>query len=163
MIIKTVAGKVLAAMAFAGIAIAVGGQSANAATAQTTFQVSATVTATCSMAAGPLSFGNYTGAQNDASSVINVNCTNGTTPTVIADNGLHSLGGTRNMQDPGANNLSYGIFTDAARSAAFPIGAPGVTAGANGATAITVFGRIPANQNPPAGSYLDTITVIITY
>ena len=56
-----------------------------AATATTTFQV----TATCLISATNLAFGAYTGTQTDATSTVTVTCTN-TTPYNIGLNAAHS-------------------------------------------------------------------------
>jgi spore coat protein U-like protein len=45
-------------------------QPASAATAITTFQVTATVQVTCLISANPLAFGTYTGTQADATSTL---------------------------------------------------------------------------------------------
>jgi len=62
-----------------------------AATATTTFQVTATVNATCLISATNLAFGAYTGTQTDATSTVTVTCTN-TTPYNIGLNAAHSPG-----------------------------------------------------------------------
>ena len=87
-----------------------------AATATGNFAVSATVQATCSVAASPLAFGTYTGATLTATTVVSVTCTN-TTPYNIALNAGTATGATvtaRKMTGPGAALITYGLYRDAA-------------------------------------------------
>ena len=139
-----------------------------AATANTTFQVTATVVATCLINANPLPFGNYTGTQTDATSSISVTCTNTTPYNVGLDAGT-STGATvnaRKMVGPAGATLGYALFRDAARTQNWgnTVGADTQTGTGNGsAQTLTVFGRIPANAFPVPGGYADTITATITY
>lgn len=71
----------------------------------------------------------------------------------------------------GANSLSYNLYTDAARTSVWGDGTNGTSVvSANpflvvGSNTVnyTVYGRIPAAQDRPAGSYSDTLTVTMTY
>lgn len=141
--------------------------SANAATANSSMAVSATVQAACSISANPLAFGTYSASQVDASTTLSVSCTNTTTYNV----GLDAGGGTgatvanRKMIN-GSQTLGYGIYSDSSRSTVW-----GATVGTNtvagtgtgSAQTLNVYGRIPAGQLPPPGAYTDTVTATITY
>lgn len=146
-------------------------EAAQAGTATTTMNVSATVQNSCLVSASALAFGNYdpvSASPTNATSSITVTCTTGTSFTVGLDAG--SAAGatvtTRQMSNA-ANRLSYSLFSDSARTTNW-----GNTAGVNTPAAITataspsvltVYGQVAAQQNLPAGSYSDTVIVTVTY
>jgi spore coat protein U-like protein len=156
---------------------------ASAATATTTFTVSANVLKTCSASATNLAFGNYTpgGGALSATSSVSVLCTNGTTFTA-ALNGGTTTGGTvaqRLMAEGGGSGtLQYNLYTTVAHSTVWGDGSglsvtvPGVGTGMALADAVTltVFGQLPDNATNQAAlvtgattAYSDTITVTVTY
>ena len=145
--------------------------SAAAATATTSFQVTATVLAVCNIQATNLAFGSYSATNatpTDATSTINVTCSNNQSYVMSLDPGV-STGATvaaRSMTS-GSNLLSYGLYTTAARSTVWGDGTwSTATVGGTGNGALqayTVDGRVRANQYVAAGSYTDTVTVSITY
>lgn len=142
-----------------------------AATTSTTFNVTANVVATCSVTATDLAFGNYdaaSGTPTDASSTVNVTCTNNHGYTVALDAGTGS-GATvavRRMTN-GANTLDYSMYTDAGRTTVWGDGTLSTSTQAgtgNGAAqALTVYGRIPVGQYVTAGAYSDVVTATVTY
>jgi spore coat protein U-like protein len=144
---------------------------AHAATAQTTFNVTATVLASCSVSAGTLAFGNYTptsGSPTDASSAVNITCTNGTHYTVALDGGsTESNVAARAMSDTNAHTLSYEIYTDSTHATVWGDGTGSTITqsgtGSGTAQPLTAFGRVPASQFAAAGSYSDTVTVTVSY
>ncbi len=143
----------------------ISGSGITTATAQ--FSVTATIVKDCTVSAGNLIFGNYTGAVKTATSSVSVTCTSGTTYTVGLSAGLASGATvtTRQMQS-GSALLNYGLFTNSGHTINW-----GNTSGTNwvsgtgtgSAKAITVYGQIPAAQYVKPGSYTDTITVSVTY
>jgi spore coat protein U-like protein len=142
-----------------------------AATATTTFQVTATVLSVCTVSATNLAFGNYdasSGTPNDASSTVTTTCSNSTAYTVALNAGTGS-GATvalRKMTN-GANTLNYSMYTTAGRTTVWGDGTLSTVTQAgtgNGSgQALTVFGRIPTSQYVTAGSYTDTVTATVTY
>jgi spore coat protein U-like protein len=140
---------------------------ANAATATSPMQVTATVQATCLISTNNLSFGTYSGAQLDATSNVTVTCTN-TTPYNVGLNAGTATGATvttRQMLN-GTIALNYALFSDAARTTNWgnTVSSDTVTGTGNGAAqSITVYGRIAANQYVKPGGYADTITATVTY
>ncbi len=142
-----------------------------ASTATTTFSVNATVLSVCSVSASALNFGNYdpTSATDlDASTTLDVLCTDGTSFTVGLNQGTAS-GATvssRAMVN-GANTLDYALFQDAGRTTNWGNTPGSDTPAADTATvtanSLTVYGRVTAGQNVPAGGYSDTITVTVNY
>jgi spore coat protein U-like protein len=160
-----------ATMAVAALAVA---GTASAATATTTFGVSATVLKTCSVAANPLGFGNYTPSAGalTANTTVNVKCTK-TTPFTVTINGGTTTGGTisQRLMTNGTDNLQYNLYTTAAFATLFGdgttgVGMTGTGAGLATAVAVTVYGNLPdspVNQAVSTGAYTDTINVTVTY
>ena len=159
----------------AAAAVLVGSNGVHAATATTTFQVSATVLKTCAVSAGPLAFGNYTpgGGAVAGQTTVNVNCTKTTAYTVALNAGT-TAGGTiaQRLMAGGGNTLQYNLYTTNTYTTLFGDGTSGsVTeagtgSGVNVANALTVFGQLPdnaTNQAAVPGAYTDTITVTVTY
>jgi spore coat protein U-like protein len=143
------------------------GPPAVAATANTTFAVTATVGATCSISAVPLAFGAYTQAIAQATSTITVNCTDTTPYNVGLDAGL-TIGATvltRAMSTVGGS-LPYTLFTDAARTINWgnTVGTDTQAGTGNGGPqGLTVYGQVGAGQLVVPGTYTDTITATISY
>lgn len=142
-----------------------------AAQQSTQFQVSITIQAECRLtSASDLAFGN-TGVIQTAitsTSTIGVQCTN-TTPYNIGLNagaGTGATVATRRMTSGSGATVVYELFRDPARSQIW-----GNTAGTdtlagigNGAVqSLTVYGRVPPQTTPAAGSYTDTVQVTVTY
>ena len=150
--------------------------SASAATATTTFQVTATVLAACLMTTpGTLAFGPYDPAAAVALSgttSFNVTCTFGT-PYSLGLNAGVSAGAAvaaRAMTSPtagaGNNLLSYGLYKEIGHTTNWDnsTSATGY-AGSGLPQARTIYGQIPTGQYAaePATDYADTITLTLTY
>lgn len=141
--------------------------------------------ATCAVAVTPLAYGAYTspgGPRVDSSANVVVTCTPtyllmacNVSYTLSLSNGLVGSPGDRQMAN-GASRLHYALYSDAARSTPWGDGgASGSTVGGTISTSLlslvcmqgtrghTVYGRLPASQSVPAGSYLDQVTLTITY
>jgi spore coat protein U-like protein len=143
---------------------------ADALTASTTMNVTATVLSTCSVSATDLAFGNYnpiSGANLDGATSISVTCTNGTGYNV----GISAGGGTgatvasRKMTN-GANTLNYTLYRDAGRTNVWGVTIATDTligTGSGAAQPIDVYGRVPGSQAAPSGGYTDTVTITVTY
>ena len=131
------------------------------------FQVTSTVAPSCTISATNLAFGNYTLAQLDAASTITLTCTNGTTAKIGLSAGAASGATTalRKMTN-GSNTLNYQLFQDSGRTTNWgnTVGTDTVnTTGTGAAQPLTVFGRIPASQTSPTGSYSDTVVATVTF
>lgn len=146
-------------------------QAAKAATASTTIAVSATVQASCTVSATALTFGSYNPLSStplDATSTITVNCTTGTSYTVgLNAGGTSGATVTTRQMLQSANTLNYSLFRDSGHTNNWG-NTPGTDTPASviattSAAATTVYGRIPALQNVPAGSYTDTVQVTVNY
>jgi spore coat protein U-like protein len=158
----------LPAVAVGILALGLAPMPAIAATATTTFAVTATVQATCLVSATALAFGTYTGVLVNATSTVSVTCTN-TTPYNVGLNVGLATGATvttRKMTGPASAVLAYGMYQDSAHSVNWgqTISTDTVTGTGNGsAQAITVYGQTAAAQYVAPGAYSDTITATVTY
>jgi spore coat protein U-like protein len=139
-----------------------------AATASTSFGVTATVQATCLVSASSMRFGIYTGAAVNATAAVSVNCTNSTPYNVGLSAGL-APGATvanRKMIGPGSALLGYALTSNSQGLVNWgqTAGTDTVAGTGNGSVqALSVHGQIPAGQYVPAGAYADVVTVTVTY
>ncbi|QOF77501.1 spore coat protein U domain-containing protein [Variovorax sp. 38R] len=147
--------------------------SAQAASATTTFQVTATVLKACLMSTpATLAFGPYDPASATAlagTTSLNVTCTFGTPYSI----GLSAGGGTvtnrlmtSTLAAAGNNTLNYGLFKDSAHLNNWDDSIAGTGYVGNGVIQPqTIYGLIPTAQYAaaPATDYSDTITVTLTY
>jgi spore coat protein U-like protein len=151
-----------------GAAAFVSPSSAQTTTATTNCQVTATVLKLCSVSATNLAFGDYTPTSaSDQTSTLTVLCTTNTPYTVALNLGTAPSPTERAMTSAGTSTtLNYVLYRDASRTVVWGETAGTDTAAGTGTgtnQAITVYGRIPANQRPQPGSYTDTVTVTLTY
>lgn len=158
-----------ATIAFAALSLSSG--LALAQTANDTFAVTAEVIDACDITANDLDFGNYSaisGSNVDASSTLDVTCTNGTSYAIALNVGTTSGGAfTARLMTDGSNTLNYNLYTSTARTSVWGDGT-GATltisgTGSGSLQSLTVYGRVPASQNVPVGSYADTVTATITF
>lgn len=166
--------KILSASLAVGIFTA---GAANAGTANSSFQVTATVLSTCSATSTAVAFPNYTpgGGPVTANGTISVKCTN-TTGFHVALSAGTSTGDAYTQRlmtlASGTAELQYNLYTSATFATVFGDGSgttatmPGTGAGLATAVNTTVYGQLPdstANQAVAPGNYSDTIAVTITY
>lgn len=144
---------------------------AQAATTTTTFAVTATVQPSCTVSATPLAFGSYnplSATPLDATSTITVNCTTGTSYTVgLNAGGTSGATVTTRQMLLSTNALNYTLYRDTGRTNNWGntpgTDTPAAALATTTAAALTVYGRIPALQNVPAGNYTDSVTVTVNY
>lgn len=141
-----------------------------ATTSTTTFAVSATVSASCSVSATAIAFGAYnpTGGNVDTTNTVTATCTSGTAYNIGLDaGGASGATVTTRKMSSGSDRLNYSLYSDSGRSTNWgnTVGTDTVADTGNGtAQGHTVYGRIPGSQTTvPTGSYSDTITVTVTY
>jgi spore coat protein U-like protein len=146
---------------------------AGAATQTTTFNVSAQVAANCLVSANDIDFGSYDGsAALTANGAVKVRCSNGLPFTI----GLSAGGGsfTQRLLTDGTNGLEYNLYTAASFGTVWGDGSGSTVTVADAGEGLsatkeithTVYGQLvnsAANQDAPAGSYSDLITVTVTY
>lgn len=147
------------ALAFTLITVA---PAAFAGTTPGTLTVQASVAANCTISAATLNFNAYDPvvtndvADLDAQTTMAVACTKGVIPKITA-----ALGGTITS---GANTLNYLLFSNTGRTTTFV--SPGFTMPAAGGKApqtLTIWGRIPGNQDVGAGAYTGTTTMTVNF
>jgi spore coat protein U-like protein len=147
-----------------------------AATATSNLSVTATVSANCTISTSTLAFGTYdpvfthASAALDGTGTVTVTCTSGSGATIMLGQGSNAAVGSTDdvplrQMGSGANRLAYFLYSEATRTTVW-----GNTAatdvdhtGTGTATALTVYGRVTAGQNKPAGSYTDTVVATVTY
>jgi len=129
----------------------------------------------CTVSATGVAFGAYdtlSAAPDDGTGSIVLVChPNVHAPSVELDAGLSGLFSPRRMNS-GAAALDYNLYTSATRlivwgnglggSVAVTLTGGGVTAGQR-TFERTIYGRIPAGQSVPAGTYGDTIVVTVVF
>ena len=120
---------------------------------------------TCGVDPQAVTFGGYdslSSAATDGTGNIHVVCDASTSFTVTLDGGNGSID-DRTMTS-GADALHYNLFSNASRTAVWGDGNGASDVSASGTTVdLPVYGRIPGLQNVPAGTYLDTIAVTVTF
>jgi spore coat protein U-like protein len=143
---------------------------AGAATATGNFQVRITIQESCIVAStNTLDFGlqNVLAANVDQTTTLSVQCT----PSTNYDIGLNAGTGAgatvavRKMTGPGGT-VDYSLYQDGPRSQVWgdTVGTNTVPGAGNGSPqAHIIYGRVPPQTTPAAGSYVDTITVTVTY
>ncbi|MFC3165944.1 Csu type fimbrial protein [Ciceribacter thiooxidans] len=144
---------------------------AQAQTATDIFTVRIQITAECLInSTTTLNFGasGVLSSATTGTSEITVQCTNGTTYNVGLNEGL-GIGATvasRRMTGPGSATVTYSLYSDVAHTTVWgqTIGTDTVSGTGTGASQVyTVYGQVPAQSTPAAGTYSDTITVTVTY
>jgi spore coat protein U domain-containing protein, fimbrial subunit CupE1/2/3/6 len=144
--------------------------SAKAATATSSFSVTMTINASCTVvSAAALNFGSQgvlTAAVNQTTT-LQVQCTN-TTPYNIGLNAGTGSGATvtTRYMTAGPATVAYSLYSDTNHTVVWgnTVGTNTVAGTGNGAAqAYTVYGQVPAQTTPAPGTYTDTITVTVTY
>lgn len=122
--------------------------------------------AVCTVSAPGLSFGNYdpfSALSLDGAGNIAVDCN--VPYSLSLSSGAGSYAGR--VMASGGNSLGYNLYLDAARTIIWGDGSSGssTTSGSGGTGVVNhpVYGRIPARQNVPAGSYTDSIIVTLSF
>ena len=147
-----------------------------AATATANLNVSATVTETCTISTTALAFGEYvTGSgnvQKDGTGVVSTVCTIGTDSGIITlSQGANPAGGSSTdvplrQMISGSDLLGYFLYSESTRTTVWgdtPATGLATATGTGAETSLTVYGRIPAGQNKPAGNYTDTVVATVTW
>jgi spore coat protein U-like protein len=128
--------------------------------------VPAAALAECQLSVVNVSFGAYdtlSALQTDITGSINMACDAETSVQISLSSGLGTFA-ARQMQG-GGRVLLYNLYIDPTRLSIWGDGSPGTSVMSLSGTnaSLPVYGRIPAHQNVPAGSYGDTITVTLTF
>ncbi len=144
---------------------------ASAQTSTSQLKVTLSVQSECKLTStSDLAFGT-TGviqAAISATGTIGVQCTN-TTPYNIGLNAGSGTGATvaaRKMTSGSGSTILYDIYRDSARTLVWGDTVASNTLAGTGTGAVqtlTVYGRVPIQNTPAAGTYSDTVTVTVTY
>ena len=130
---------------------------------QTAFQVTTSIPGSCTVAAAALDFGAYDGTRNDQTGSITVTCnTRGIPYKIGLDNGMHYSAPNRRLKHrASADYLIYELYRNADRTARWGNDdASNVQVNSDGAAQhINMYGRVPAGQSGPSGSY-SNITIM---
>jgi spore coat protein U-like protein len=135
------------------------------------FEVTATVLASCEVTASDLAFGDYdpvAATPLDAETTLSVTCTNGTAYDVgmsVGDGSGASMAQRRMTNSGGSQTLNYVLYQDDQRAVLWGnTGADRLSGIGDGTPdTIDVYGRIPMQQTAPAGDYADTIIVTVSW
>ncbi|WP_426701654.1 Csu type fimbrial protein [Rhodanobacter sp. Col0626] len=121
----------------------------------------------CSLAATGVAFGNYDFlSPTDLEGVgnIQVQCDAVASYTITLSQGYGLFDARRMMS--GAHQLSYNLYSDAARTIIWGDGIDGITqvvGGNDAGQTYPVYAKAPAGQSPYVGTYTDSITVTLTF
>jgi len=142
-------------------------------THQANLTVQASVSANCRLTGGTLNFGAYdpvvanVGTDLDNTGTFTVACTKSAANVWIGmDGGVNYSGGRRMQVGATGNYLSYELYKEAARTNVWGNTQPtGVdyTPTSKAPTTLTVYGRVPQNQDVAVGSYTDTVVMTVNF
>ena len=171
--------KIKLAIASAIIAAGAAGLSATsyAATDTATMAVTTSVSMSCTITAGAMTFASYdptAAADNDATATITSTCTTGGAAVITMGQGNRAQVGSSdvaplramyNGSEGAPEDLLYQVYSDSAGGTVWGnTSDTGKSITADGtAQAFTAYGRIPKNQTVGAGSFSDSVTVTLTY
>lgn len=120
----------------------------------------------CNLYSTPdLNFGQTSDLSNAVSGVttISLSCPTNTSWKVGLDNGLNYDGTSRRMKNAG-NYIKYSLYKSADLSQTWDNTTYSQGTGTSGTQQINIYGRVPAQGSFfPAGDYVDTVTVTLTY
>ena len=157
--------KTIAKLLLAGVAASVTGAAAHAVTATSQFNAQITIQADCVVnSPNVLDFGTVGLLNNNVDTTMNftVECTNGTAYTIAMDNGANASG-TVNQMTNGTEFVQYEIYQDSARSVVWDATSTLASTGTGDPQTFTVYGRVPPQTTPSAGTYTDTVTITVSY
>jgi spore coat protein U-like protein len=138
----------------------------------------ATIAAGCNISTSTMNFGStssFISSNIDSAATITAQCTNTSAYSIGLSNGVNASGSQNRMRLGATSNyVTYGLYTDAARSNAWATttSATGCTSGTStcalgtgtgSSQSVTVYGRVPPQNVPAAGSFTDTVVVTVTF
>lgn len=134
---------------------------------QPAFTVSATVMPSCTIATTSVAFPN-TGlldANVDAQGSVRVTCSNGAAWTAAFEVPSGETAAARRMYKGTTDSVTYSLYknNDPAQVLGMASGQTISGTGNGGTQTTTVYGRVPPQSTPPAGTYTDTVVVTLTY
>ncbi|WP_427306046.1 Csu type fimbrial protein [Cupriavidus sp. H39] len=175
--------RIVTVVAFAIAVLTSAGRAETQLPTQKQFTVTARIVAGCGVVGsnqtsgvhfGTLDFGVHpataTGPVNATAqsngSVVQIQCSPGTSLGVTVDGGLHpGAGGQRNLQVmSGSALIPYQLYSDAAHAQPIPVGQT-VYQTVSGTVSLPVYGALtlPGAGTAPSGTYTDTVQVTLSY
>jgi spore coat protein U-like protein len=134
--------------------------------------VSRVEAANCSFSTTSIAFGTYnvfSSAPVDSTGSVMYRCTGNTAGVMITITTGQSLTFLPRQLAKGTERLAYNLFRDAARTTVWGDSTGGTSALVDidppkkEDVTVTVYGRIPPGQDISAGSYSDTVTVVMNF
>ena len=122
----------------------------------------------CTISTTGVAFGTYdptAATADDGVGSVTLDCAKNQRNAVVAI-GTGGGGSYSNRRMTGtATNLPYNLYTNSGRTIVWGNGSSGTSTVTvqGGITALTVYGRIPPQQNVRAGSYSDSVVVTVTF
>jgi spore coat protein U-like protein len=121
--------------------------------------------ATCNVSPQSVNFGSYdpiSPLPSDGVGSVSVSC-DLSVPYTISLDALSSSEHDRRLS-AGASEMSYNLYADPERHLIWGDSTTGTGVSASGTNVnLPIYGRIPPRQNVPAGTYVDTIMVTVSY
>jgi spore coat protein U-like protein len=131
------------------------------------FTVDATVARNCLVSTEPVNFGAHGILQGniDAAGTVSVTCTPATDYAIRLDGGHAAAEPTARKMSKGSETITYGLYRNSDRDQPWGDTAGTTVAGSgSGSTQPhTVYGRVPPQPTPAAGTYTDTVIVAVDY
>jgi spore coat protein U-like protein len=161
-------------VATVGLMISRTHEPASAASATATLSVSATISSNCTISTSAVGFPAYdpivahaTTPDDSTSGSVTIICTKGTAPSVGLGLGSNASSSQRRMRNGTSNYLEYALYQDVNRTTVWgdsgsALFSPGA-APSKAPRTYTVYGRIPAGQDLPAGIYADTVVATVNF
>lgn len=157
-------------------ALAICGQ-ASAGTATANLNSSATVPVNCTVSASALSLGSYdpisanAGSDLTTTTTVTTKCTKDASVTVTLDQGSNASADSTNdvpkrqLSAGNGNLLAYSLYQDAGYTSLWgnTTGSGVALTGSGTNQTSTVYAKVPAGQNVPAGNYSDTVVATVTF
>jgi spore coat protein U-like protein len=162
----------VAAISLAGVGALLTSTRVSAGTATTNLSVTATVSNNCTISTTTVAFGAYDPVVTNASTALDgaggvtIACTKGASSTIGLGLGSNASGATRRMAN-GSNYLTYELYKETGRTNVWgnsgvdlytPAAAPSFAP-----RTFSVYGRVTAGQDVPAGSYSDTVVATVNF
>ncbi len=125
----------------------------------------------CSVSTTSVSFGSYNvfaAAPTDSTGSLVYRCNGNAVVWISLSRGLSSTFEGRTLTS-GNEELLYNLYRDAARTAIWGDGSSGtqlpfdLLVPKNTNVTLTIYGRIPAGQDVRAGTYTDTVSVVVNF
>ena len=126
----------------------------------------------CSVSSTSVNFGSYdvfAAGPTDSTGSVTYRCNGNTALVWIALSRGQSSSFEARTMTKGVDELDYNLYRDAARTAVWGDGSNGTQVAFDQAVpkatnvTLTIYGRIPAGQDVRAGTYSDTVSVVVNF